>query len=62
MIEKYSFGQPIDTGAVVLTISQSAQPFHLMQLTKSDKGIALSCQMNAEDVIYGLGGTGTRNQ
>ena len=43
MIEKYSFGQPIDTGAVVLTISQSAQPFHLMQLTKSDKGIALSC-------------------
>lgn len=55
MIEKYSFGQPIDTGAVVLTISQSAQPFHLMQLTKSDKGIALSCQMNAEDVVYGLG-------
>ena len=55
MIEKYSFGQPIDTGAVVLTISQSAQPFHLMQLTKSDKRIALSCQMNAEDVVYGLG-------
>lgn len=55
MIEKYSFGQPLETGAVVRTVSQSTQPFQLMQLTQSETGIRLSCQMDDEDVVYGLG-------
>lgn len=55
MIEKYIFGQPLDTGAVVRTIPQSGQPFHLMQLAESDAGIELSCRMDAQDVVYGLG-------
>ena len=58
MIEKYSFGQPLETGAVVRTVSQSTQPFQLMQLTQSETGIRLSCQMDDEDVVYGLGEIG----
>ena len=55
MIEKYSFGQPLETGAVVRKIPQSTRPFHLMQLTESSDGIELCCQMQEQDVVYGLG-------
>lgn len=55
VIEKYSFGQPLETGAVVRKIPQSTQPFHLMQLTESSDGIELCSQMQEQDVVYGLG-------
>lgn len=55
MIKKYSFGHPLETGAVVQSVAQSAQPFHLMQLIQSESGIQLSCRMDDEDVVYGLG-------
>ncbi len=55
VIEKYSFGQPLETGAVVRKMPQSTQPFHLMQLTESSDGIELCCQMQEQDVVYGLG-------
>ncbi len=55
MIKKYSFGHPLETGAVVQSAAQSAQPFHLMQLIQSESGIQLSCRMDDEDVVYGLG-------
>lgn len=55
MIQKFIFGQPLETGAVVRTIAESTQEFPHMQLTASDTGIRLSCQMEAADVVYGLG-------
>lgn len=55
MIKKYSFGQPLETGAVVQPVSQSTLPFELMELTQSETGIQFSCQMDDEDVVYGLG-------
>lgn len=55
MIEKYIFGQPLETGAVVRAIPQSGKQFQLMQLAESDTGIELSCRMDAQDVVYGLG-------
>lgn len=55
MIYKHVFGKPIETGAVVMDIPDSAQTITLMQLQKTTAGIELSCQMGEEDVVYGLG-------
>lgn len=54
MIQKYVFGQPVNTDAVVLDIPESQEEFPVMELTESD-GIRLSCRMEEEDVVYGLG-------
>ncbi|MCI9546645.1 MAG: alpha-glucosidase [Lachnospiraceae bacterium] len=55
MICKYVFGKPVETGAVVMEIPESAQKLEVMHLTKVDAGVQLSCQMDDEDVVYGLG-------
>lgn len=55
MIQKYSFGKPLETGAVVGSVPESTQEMQLMQLTESEKSICLSYQMDARDVVYGLG-------
>lgn len=54
MIQKYVFGQPVNTDAVVLDIPESQEEFSVMELTESD-GIRLCCRMEEEDVVYGLG-------
>lgn len=55
MITKYIYGEPLETGAVVRTIAQSTQDFHLMELSRMQAGIRLSCHMAPDDVVYGLG-------
>lgn len=54
-MKKYTFGQPLETGAVVQAVAECGQALDLMQLTKTQEGIRLSCQMDAQDVVYGLG-------
>lgn len=55
MIFKYIFGQPMETGAVVMEVSEGARPFSLMQLTESEDGVQLYSRMDREDAVYGLG-------
>lgn len=55
MIQKYVFGQPLETGAVICQIAECSQPFSLMQLSETETGVQLSCRMEASDVVYGLG-------
>lgn len=55
MISKYIFGQPIETGATVMNIQESTQVFSVMQLAQIKERIELSCQMDEDDVVYGLG-------
>lgn len=55
MINKYIFGQPIETGAVVEEIPVSAQDFCAMDIEVQEGKIVLSCHMEEEDIIYGLG-------
>lgn len=55
MIRRYVFGQPIETGAVVMTIPESTQAISVMKTAQGEDGITLSCQMAETDVVYGLG-------
>ena len=55
MIKKYIFGQPLETGAVTQTIAACSQPLDLMQLSHTEEGVRLSCQMEPLDAVYGLG-------
>lgn len=55
MIKKYTFGQPLETGAAVQAIAAHSQPFDLMHLAHTQDGICLSCRMDTQDVVYGLG-------
>lgn len=55
MICKYVFGSPIETGAVVAQIQESAEDLSWMELEKTKGGIRLSCRMEDSDVVYGLG-------
>lgn len=55
MISKYIFGQPIETGAVVMDVAESDKKFSFMQIEVEEQSIVLSCHMNEEDVVYGLG-------
>ncbi len=55
MICKYVFGSPIETGAVVAQIQESAEDLSWMELEKTKGCIRLSCRMEDSDVVYGLG-------
>lgn len=55
MIQKYVFGQPIETGAVVQMIPEGASEISVMQLEVSEDKVVLFCTMEEEDVVYGLG-------
>ncbi len=55
MIRKYVFGNPIETGAVVMQIQESGQESQWMHIRKMQTGVCLSCHMDGEDVVYGLG-------
>ena len=55
MICKYVFGEPIETGAVVIDIPESRENVSTMQVKIKEEKITLLCHMNEEDVVYGLG-------
>ncbi|MEO2238234.1 TIM-barrel domain-containing protein [Dorea sp. YH-dor226] len=55
MICKYVFGHPMDTHAVVMEVSESKQELTLMQAEVKEDAIRLSCRMEDEDVVFGLG-------
>lgn len=55
MIKKFVFGQPIDTGAVVMEIPEETETFSLLHLEETKEGILLSCSLETDDVVYGLG-------
>lgn len=55
MIYKYCFGQPIKTDAVVMDVKESEKNFLWMNLEVTEPAIELSCKMEEDDVVYGLG-------
>lgn len=55
MISKYIFGEPIETGAVVMDLPQSEADFSVMRLEEQENAIQLSCYMAENDIVYGLG-------
>lgn len=55
MIYKYCFGQPIKTDAVVMDVKESEKNFLWMNLEVTEPAIKLSCKMEEDDVVYGLG-------
>ncbi len=54
MIQKYVYGHPINTDAVVMEIPERRETLSVMELTESD-GVRLCCRMEENDVVYGLG-------
>ena len=55
MISRYVYGQPLETGAVVMTIPKSSQEISIMHIQRQKEVLTLSSQMDDEDVVYGLG-------
>ena len=55
MIQKYVFGKPIETGAVVQEISETKSEILVMNQNVMEDKVVLFCKMEEEDIIYGLG-------
>lgn len=55
MIRKYVFGNPLETGAVVLELAAQEKEMSVMSVERTQDGVIFSCNMNKEDVVYGLG-------
>lgn len=55
MIRKYVFGNPFETGAVVLNLAAQEEEMSAMAVRVAHDCITLSYQMDKEDVVYGLG-------
>ncbi|MGN1267382.1 MAG: TIM-barrel domain-containing protein, partial [Dorea sp.] len=55
MIQKYVYGTPIDTQAVVQNIETSQADFSLMNLENCGDKLTFTCKMEADDVVFGLG-------
>ena len=56
MIKKYVFGTPLETDAVVQSISQCERKPENLSIEKSEDGsITISCKLENEDIVYGLG-------
>lgn len=55
MIQKYVFGNPIETGAVVKELPESEKPVTVMEVSLSEGKTEFFCPMNEEDIVYGLG-------
>ena len=53
MIRKYTYGNPVETGAVIQKLPDETQPFSLMQLDETQDGIRLFLRMAREDAVYG---------
>lgn len=55
MIQRYVFGNPIETGAVVKEVPKSENPVTLMQMSRQEEKTEFFCHMGEEDIVYGLG-------
>ncbi len=55
MIQKYVFGKPIETGAVVQEIPETKSEILVMNQNVMEDKVVLFCKMEEEDIIYGLG-------
>jgi alpha-glucosidase len=55
MIRKYSFGKPLETGAVVKDMPECTDAITCMQQTVTEKNVCLTCRMDEDDIVYGLG-------
>lgn len=55
MIHRYDYGTPINTGAVILDIKAEQGDPTCFAVTKKDGAIVFSCDLAAEDMIFGLG-------
>lgn len=55
MIRKYVFGNPFETGAVVLNLAAQEEEMSAMAVRVAQDCVTLSYQMDKEDVVYGLG-------
>ena len=55
MIQKYIYGTPIETGAVVQNIEETKADFSLMKLEKCEETMTCTYKMDRKDVVFGLG-------
>lgn len=55
MIQKYIFGKPLETGAVVQDIAEAKTKISIMQLKETEEKVVLFYTMETEDIVYGLG-------
>ena len=55
MIQKYIYGTPIETGAVVQNIEETKADFSLMKLEKCEETMTFTYKMERKDVVFGLG-------
>lgn len=56
MIRKYTFGNPLDTGAVIQNVPEVSS-LNEFSKTETEKEVIFSCKLNEKDKIYGLGET-----
>ena len=54
MVQKYVYGQPFDTGAVVAEVPLAEGPLPLGRVETAE-GFAFTCAMAEDDIVYGLG-------
>jgi alpha-glucosidase len=54
MIRKFRFGEPMETGAVVLTVPEEKEN-RVPYVQVSPDGLEITCGMAEEDIVYGLG-------
>lgn len=55
MINKYTFGSPIETEAVTEKVKESNSPLTILTQGKTDGKLSFSYKMDENDVVYGLG-------
>ena len=55
MIRKYTFGQPMDTDAVVQALPPETEPLPYFTLTRPGQGVCLSLALSPDEVLFGLG-------
>ena len=55
MIRKYTFGTPLPTDAVVLSLPAENGPVPFLDLTRDGSKVILTRQLQPEDVLFGLG-------
>lgn len=55
MIRKFIFGQPMETGAVVQDMPACTEKPEAAGIRETEESVVLSCMMENDDIVYGLG-------
>ena len=55
MIRKYTFGIPVPTDAVVLSLPADPGPVPFLELSRDEKKVILTRKLQPEDCLFGLG-------